>query len=282
MVMIHKFREENDDQVPDYVAQAIDRNKVAEVQAEYALFETFGVVNKSDKVLVLVDEAHRTQRVGQERASLSDNLFDSFPNATCIAFTGTPLIADHHNDPTWKRFGNDSENPYIDTYKLQDAVDDGATLQILYEGRTADTAIYDKHGFDTKFEDLFKDRSDEELAAIRHKYGATGDVLEAEDRIEEISADLVKHYILNILPSGFKAHVVCSSRQAAIYYQTYIRKTLNYWIVEETAKVEVEQDKELLEQVRLLKVVVVISSDGTNEKAVFVAARKKTRAVNSG
>ena len=46
-----------------------------------------------------------------------------------------------------------------------DAVHDGATLQILYEGRTADTALKDKHGFDTKFEDLFRQRSEEEIAA---------------------------------------------------------------------------------------------------------------------
>jgi len=281
MVMIHKFREEDDSHTPGYLAKALDDRKVADARVVYGHFETFDVVNQSEKVLILVDEAHRTQRSGQDRASLSDNLFDGFPNATRIAFTGTPLIADHHGDPTWKRFGNDSENPYIDTYKLQDAVDDGATLQILYEGRTADSAIYDKHGFDTKFEDLFKDRSEEELIAIRKKYGATGDILEAEDRIEEISNDLVKHYINNVLPSGFKAQVVCSSKQAAIHYQTYIYKALAEWITQEKSKDEAEQDKELLDQVGFLKAAVIISSDGTNEKAVFVAARKESRELNA-
>nr|WP_315980535.1 DEAD/DEAH box helicase family protein [Aliamphritea spongicola] len=255
MVMLHKFQEENDIHTPEYVAKAIESAdnsglKVAEPQADYAIFESFGEVNTSDKVLILIDEAHRTQRSGKSRASLSDNLFDAFPKATRLAFTGTPLIADHHTDPTWKRFGNDPDNPYIDTYKLQDAVDDGATLQILYEGKTAETAIYDKHGFDTKFEDLFKDRSEVELAAIRRKYGATGDVLEAEDRIKAIADDLVKHYIRNVLPSGFKAQVVCSSKQAAIHYQTYIREALAVWQVEEKSKPEKQQDKALLEQVR--------------------------------
>ncbi|OMH39417.1 type I restriction endonuclease subunit R [Motiliproteus sp. MSK22-1] len=297
MVMVHKFREEDDSNTPAYFAKAIDAanepanhystkgadysSKVAEPSTNYAVFDTFGEVNTSDKVLILIDEAHRTQRSGKDRASLSDNLFDAFPKATRLAFTGTPLIADHHTDPTWKRFGNDPDNPYIDTYKLQDAVDDGATLQILYEGKTADTAIYDKHGFDTKFEDLFKDRSDEELAVIRRKYGATGDVLEAEDRIQEIADDLVKHYIRNILPSGFKAQVVCASKQAAIHYQTYIRKALGTWRTEEESKPKDEQDKALLEQVRQLKAAVIISSDGTNEKAVFVAARKEARELNA-
>ena len=306
MVMIHKFREADDSHTPDYINKALapkeqfneeqpnkehlnkeQPNKVAETKAAYdvdnvvALFENFGVVNASDKVLIMIDEAHRTQRAGQDKASLSDNLFDAFPNATRLAFTGTPLIADHHTDPTWKRFGgsvNDGpDDLYIDEYKLQDAVDDGATLQILYEGKTADTAIYDKHGFDTKFENLFKERTDEEIAAIRQRYGATGDVLEAEDRIEEIANDLVKHYVQKVLPSGYKSQVVCSSKQAALHYQTYIRKALKQWVKNELAKPSAQQDQALIKQVAFIDAMVVISSDGTNEKAAFVAARNESR-----
>ncbi len=294
MVMIHKFREADDSNTPSYIHNALEPGqyrKVAEVPISYgndgtvdrindkvvALFESFGVVNNSQKVLIMIDEAHRTQRTGQDKASLSDNLFDAFPNATRLAFTGTPLIADHHDDPTWKRFGNNPDEPYIDEYKLQDAVDDGATLQILYEGKTAETAIYDKHGFDTKFENLFKDRTDEEIAAIRQRYGATGDILEAEDRIEEIANDLVKHYVQKVLPSGYKAQVVCSSKQAALHYQTYIRKALKQWVKDELAKPSAQQDHELIKQVEFIDAMVIISSDGTNEKAAFVAARNESR-----
>jgi type I restriction enzyme R subunit len=150
----------------------------------------------------MIDEAHRTQS-----SDLGDNLFGAFPNATRIAFTGTPLITEQHGTKrTVKRFGE-----YIDKYKLTDSVADGATLQILYEGRTADPAVKDKHGLDAKFEDLFRDRSDEELAAIRKKYGASGDILEAENRIGAIARDLVGHYVDDILPDGFKAQVVCHS-----------------------------------------------------------------------
>jgi type I restriction enzyme, R subunit len=79
-----------------------------------------------------------------------------------------------------------------------DAVADGTTLQILYEGRTADTALNDKQGFENQFENLFKDRSSEELLAIKKKYGATGDILEAEQRIAAIAKDLVQHYLAHI------------------------------------------------------------------------------------
>ncbi len=237
----------------------------------------FGVINAGEKVLILVDEAHRTQRGGKDRASLSDNLFDAFPKSARVAFTGTPLIAEHHTYPTWKRFGVSQEKAYIDKYKLQDAVDDGATLKILYEGKTAESAIYDKAGFDTKFEDLFADRTEEELREIRKKYGAEGDILEAEQRIEEIAEDLVKHYLRQILPAGFKAQVVCSSKQAAIHYQTYIEKALAKEI--ELYKKQPEQsiDKAWLERLEFLKTAVVISSDDTNEAASFTYARKKAK-----
>ena len=109
---------------------------------------------------------------------------------------------------------------------MQDAVDDGATIQILYEGKTADTALNEKHEFDNKFEDLFAHRTDAEILAIKKKYGASGDIFEAEQRIEAISNDLVNHYIENILPNGFKAQVVCNSKMAAIHYETYINKAI--------------------------------------------------------
>ena len=227
MVIVHKFAERKE-AVPTEIAKALEGYgdnaangrfalpKVAESQASYQAIpssETFGVVNPSDRILLMIDEAHRTQG-----SDLGNNIFEAFPNATRIAFTGTPLITEQHGTKrTVKRFGE-----YIDTYKLMDAVHDGATLRILYEGRTADTALKDKYGFDMKFEDLFKERSEEEILAIKKKYGATGDILEAEKRIESIARDLVDHYIDNIMPDGFKAQVVCHSKLAAIRYRKAI------------------------------------------------------------
>jgi type I restriction enzyme R subunit len=294
MVMIHKFREQDAAFLPESVRKALsvkhaaakasgDEELIADVEADYqaeiVFYKPLDKINTAEEVLILVDEAHRTQRGGKNRASLSDNLFDAFPNATRVAFSGTPLIAEHHTDPTWKRFGINQESAYIDKYKLQDAVDDGATLQIIYEGKTADSAIYDKSGFDTKFEDLFANRTEEELLAIRKKYGAEGDVLEAEARIEAIAEDMVKHYVRNILSSSFKAQVVCSSKQACIYYQTYIDKALEARIEEESTKDK--PDDALLKKLRFIKTAVVMSSDGTNEKADFVFARKASKELNA-
>lgn len=263
MVMVHKFMERTEE-LPLMVAETLAR------YGKPPKADTFGVVNRSERILLMIDEAHRTQS-----SDLGDNLFEAFPNATRIAFTGTPLITEQHgNKRTVKRFGD-----YIDTYKLMDAVNDRATLQILYEGRTADTALRDKHAFDTKFEDLFRERSEEELLAIKKKYGASGDILEAERRIEAIARDLVNHYIDNILPDGFKAQVVCHSKLAAVRYKKAIRAALTERIARE--KVEPRPDDALIRRIAFLKAVTVLSADVTNELAVITEARKEAKRWNA-
>lgn len=263
MVMIHKFMERTEE-LPLMVAETL------RTYGKPPLAKTFGIVNPSGRILLMIDEAHRTQS-----SDLGDNLFEAFPNATRLAFTGTPLITEQHGmKRTVKRFGE-----YIDTYKLMDAVHDGATLQILYEGRTADTALKDKHAFDTKFEDLFKQCTAEELLAIKKKYGASGDVLEAEKRIAAIARDLVSHYIDNILPDGFKAQVVCHSKLAAIRYQKTIREALAERLNREKAKPK--PDDELIRRIAFLKAVVVVSSDATNELALITEARKEAKHWNA-
>ena len=257
MVMIHKFQEHK---------QTLT-NVVAEALGTYLAMpsgKTFGVVNTSDRIILMIDEAHRTQS-----SDLGDNLFEAFPNATRVAFTGTPLITERHGEKkTHKRFGE-----YIDTYRLLDAVNDGATLQILYEGKTADSALNEKNAFDLAFEDLFRDRSEEELLAIKKKYGATGDILEAENRINAIAKDLVKHYVDNILPNGFKAQVVCHSKLACVRYQNGIEAALAERIQAELANQS--PDADLIKRLKFLRTAVVVSSDGTNEAAYITHARKQ-------
>lgn len=263
MVMVHKFQL-HDQSLPLKVAEALGTYQAIPSS------QTFGVINHSSRIVLMIDEAHRTQS-----SDLGDNIFEAFPNAARIAFTGTPLITERHGEKkTVKRFGD-----YIDTYRLMDAVEDGTTLQILYEGRTADAALNDKYGFETRFENLFKDRSEEELLAIKKKYGATGDLLEAEQRIAAIAKDMVQHYLEHIFPNGFKAQVVCHSKLAAVRYQKAIHQTLT----DHAARLEAEPEPnyELIKKVRFLKATVVISSDGNNEAAYITEARKQAKAWNA-
>ncbi|MEM8807830.1 MAG: HsdR family type I site-specific deoxyribonuclease, partial [Cyanobacteria bacterium P01_G01_bin.38] len=263
MAMVHKFQQ-RDQAMPLKVAEALGTYRAIPSN------QTFGTVNTSSRIVLMIDEAHRTQS-----SDLSDNIFEAFPNAARIAFTGTPLITERHGEnKTYKRFGD-----YIDKYRLMDAVADGTTLQILYEGRTSDDALIDKHGFETRFENLFKDRSDEELLAIKKRYGATGDLLEAEPRIGAIAKDLVKHYLEHIFPNGFKAQVVCHSKLAAVRYQQAIHQALTETITQLEASPN--PDTEQIRKIGFLKAAVVISGSGTNEPAYVTAARKQARVWNA-
>ena len=247
MVMVHKFQQ-RDISLPLKVSEALGTYIAIPTN------QTFGVVNDSPRIVLMIDEAHRTQS-----SDFSNNIFEAFPNAARIAFTGTPLITDRHGEKkTEHRFGG-----YIDTYRLMDAVADGTTLQILYEGRTAEAALNDKHGFETRFENLFKDRSPDELLAIKKKYGTTGDLLEAEQRIAAIAKDLVRHYLDHIFPNGFKAQVVCHSKLAAVRYQKAIEQALADTVTQLAS--QLTPDVAHIAKVRLLKAAVVISGDGTNE-----------------
>jgi len=170
----------------------------------------FPVLNESEKIIVLADEAHRTQN-----GALGAAINTALPNAPRIAFTGTPLIK---SQKTTSTFGS-----YIDTYTIEQAVKDGATIQILYEGREAMVRVTGD-SLDSLFDEYFADRSDEEKAAIKQKFGTNRAVLEAPQRIRRVSMDILKHYREHIQPNGFKAMIVTSSRNAAVLYKEALDK----------------------------------------------------------
>lgn len=167
----------------------------------------FERLNDSPDILIMIDEAHRSQA-----GDLHANLLRALPNAARIGFTGTPIIMGDKKR-THEIFGD-----YIDRYTLKEAEDDGAIVPILYEGRTAKGAVKDGANLDELFEDLFRERSAEELELIKKKYATKGQIFEAPKLIEEKAADMLRHYVTHILPNGFKAQVVAYSRRAAVRY----------------------------------------------------------------
>ena len=170
----------------------------------------FPVLNNSEKIIILADEAHRTQY-----GALGAAINTALPNAPRIAFTGTPLIK---SQKTTNTFGS-----YIDTYTIEEAVKDGATVQILYEGREAMLRVTGD-SLDGLFDEYFADRSEDEKAAIKKKFGTNRAVLEAPQRIRRVSMDILKHYREHIQPNGFKAMIVTSSRNAAVLYKEALDK----------------------------------------------------------
>lgn len=169
-------------------------------EREYAA--SFPELNVSDKVLILLDEAHRSQY-----SKLATNLDRALPNATRIAFTGTPI------GKTESTFGE-----YIDKYTMRQAIKDGVTLEIVYEGKTHDAGVDDQNKADKRFQDVFKDYNVAEQVEIL-AYGTRRAYLESQETINEKAQDMLKHYVEHVLPNGYKAQVVCVSKEAAHRYR---------------------------------------------------------------
>jgi type I restriction enzyme R subunit len=202
---IQKYRDTDTTGVAPLMADGLP--KVAEPMVTYKAGERFEVLNEDDSILVLVDEAHRTQ-AGDLHASLLAGL----PNCARIGFTGTPIIMGQKKR-THEIFGE-----FIDRYTIKEAEADGATVPVLYEGRTANGAIKDGASLDELFEDLFCQHTPEELEAIKQKYATKGRIFDAPALIAAKARDIIRHYVTNILPSGYKAQVVAYSRLAALRY----------------------------------------------------------------
>jgi type I restriction enzyme R subunit len=227
---IQKYRDA--DTADDAPQTADDLPKVAEPKASYKTGEKYEVLNEDDSVLVLVDEAHRTQA-----GDLHANLLAGLPNCARIGFTGTPIIMGEKKR-THEIFGE-----FIDRYTIKEAEADGATVPVLYEGRTATGAIKDGASLDELFEDLFRQHTPEELEAIKQKYATKGHIFDAPALIADKARDILRHYVTNILPNGYKAQVVAYSRLAAIRYFEALREARDELLAE--AEALSPQDKAL-------------------------------------
>ncbi|WP_249267952.1 hypothetical protein RVR34_20820 [Microcystis aeruginosa FBCC-A68] len=215
MAMIHKFQERE-------------------------LRETFPELNRSSNILVMTDEAHRSQY-----SLLGTNLDKALPYASRIGYTGTPI------DKTEKVFGD-----YIDKYTMGQSIEDGVTLEIVYTGRTHNAEVSDQTAMDAAFADVFSEYNlQERLQILGH--GSRDAYLEAHPTIAAKAKDMVQHYLQCIFPNGYKAQVVATSREAAVRYKEHLDAAL----AEEIAKLEQGNPHRLnLDRRSRLKTDVVISS----------------------
>ncbi|MBC8393317.1 MAG: type I restriction endonuclease subunit R [Deltaproteobacteria bacterium] len=260
MVMIHKFLDEK-----NIAAQSLIDAGIVPV------FEKFDTINNSDRILLLIDEAHRTQG-----GDMGDNLFSAFPHAARIGFTGTPLLTERHEIKTHERFGG-----FIDFYKFDKAVKDRATVEIKYIGKVSKDKLDDKETFDTEFEDMFVQRTQAEKEEIQRRYGSFIAYLESKERIAAISRDIIDHYYQDILVNGFKAQVVASSIVAAVRYKYELEIAVQNKIAELKKLPEEDLDAEQLQQLEFLKVAAIVSSLGNNEPGYISKARREAREMNA-
>ena len=174
--------------------------------------DTFGMLNESESILVMVDEAHRSQA-----STLHANLMGALPNAARIGFTGTPIIMGERKR-TLEIFGG-----YLDRYTLTESEADGSTVQILYEGRTTDAAVRGASHMDDVFYRWFADLSDEQRETLQRRYATTAQVLEAPELIAAKARDILRHYIATVMPDGFKGMIIATSREACLRYHEALR-----------------------------------------------------------
>ncbi|EOX4935193.1 type I restriction endonuclease subunit R [Vibrio alginolyticus] len=144
----------------------------------------FPVLSERDDIIVITDEAHRSQY-----DSLAMNMRNAMPNASFMAFTGTPLLAGEAK--TQEVFGD-----YISIYNFADAVDDGATLPLYYENRVPEVSI----SSDTIGDDIAEildqaDLTEEQETRLETEFAKAYHIITRDDRLETIAADLVEHYI---------------------------------------------------------------------------------------
>ncbi len=181
------------------------RNPAARKQ-DSAELKAIGELDPSPEVLVLVDEAHRSH--GNE---LHAALRKAMPNAARIGFTGTPIIMGDKKK-THSIFG-----PYLDRYDIRQSEKDEATVPILYEGRTTRGGVSDADDID-EFIDLYG-LTPEQTEELKRRYATKRHVAEAEQLIAAKARNILRHYVDVVLPNGFKAQVVATSRLATVRYR---------------------------------------------------------------
>lgn len=231
--------------------------------------DSFPLLSDRRNIVVIADEAHRTQygfeaklksrkivplparRLGTGVASVADlaaaespveylhcyqvgyaqNLRDALPNATFVAFTGTPVSGEDRD--TRAVFGD-----YIHVYDMQQAKDDGATVAIFYESRLAKLGLKETEldDIDAEVDELAEDEEGDEQSRLKGKWAALEKVVGAEPRIRQVALDMVTHFEERSKAQTGKAMVVAMSREICVHLYDEIVRLRPDWHDDDPAK----------------------------------------------
>jgi len=185
-------------------------------------------MNTRDNIIVLVDEAHRTQE-----GDLGRQMRAALPNAFLFGLTGTPVNKADKN--TFWAFGaEEDQGGYMSRYTFHDSIRDEATLPLHFEPRLVDVHV-DKEALDKAFAE-FKESaalSDEDADALNKKSAKMAAFLKSPERVEKIVNDIALHFKEKVQPQGFKAMIVTPDRKACVQY----KEELDNHFPEEASKV---------------------------------------------
>lgn len=176
-------------------------------------------MNTRENIIVLVDEAHRTQE-----GDLGRQMRAALPNAFLFGLTGTPVNKADKN--TFWAFGSEEDKGgYMSRYTFHDSIRDKATKPLHFDPRLVDVHV-DKESIDKSFEE-FKESvalSDEEADALNKRSAKMAAFLKSPERVAKIVKDIAEHFIEKVNPHGFKAMVVTPDRYACVQYKEELDK----------------------------------------------------------
>ncbi|MGN6315886.1 type I restriction endonuclease subunit R [Trinickia sp.] len=201
--------------------------------------DTFPVLSDRRNIVVICDEAHRSQygfdarlpntngrsESSAVRYGYAQYLRDALPEATFVAFTGTPVSLDDRD--TRAVFGD-----YVHIYDIEQAVKDGATVPIYYESRLASLELRedDADALDDEVEELTEDEeSDEAKVATLRRWAALEKIVGAPPRIQKIAADIISHFENRQSVMDGKAMIVAMSRDICVHLYNAITQLRPEW-----------------------------------------------------
>ncbi len=191
--------------------------------------ESSEVLSERSNIIFIADEAHRSQYgldgkfdrdTGEWKYGMAKYVRDSLPNATFIGFTGTPI--DFDDKSTVEVFGD-----YIDIYDMTQAVEDGATVPIYYENRTAKLKLNANllKKIDAEYDKLAAEASEIAIEKSKSDLSSIEAIIGSKERLSLLADDIIAHYEDRQYVLTGKAMIVCMTRRIAInLYKTILEK----------------------------------------------------------
>jgi type I restriction enzyme R subunit len=179
--------------------------------------------NTRENIYVFIDEAHRS--VAKD---LGTYLMAAVPNATIIGFTGTPIAKTAQGEGTFKIFGVDDEQGYLDKYSIRESIEDETTLPIRHTMAPSEMLVPAEQ-LDREFLQLAEAEGItdvEELNRVLDRAVGLRTFLTADDRVEKVAAFVAQHFREAVLPLGYKAFLVGVNREACAKYKRALDRLL--------------------------------------------------------
>ena len=198
--------------------------------------EVNGELNARDNIILMVDEAHRTQE-----GDLGEKMRKALPNAFFFGLTGTPINKLDKN--TFRTFGSlDDKSGYLSRYSFADSIRDGATLPLNFEPVPVELHV-NQDVVDAEFDRMAKEagltREEKSDVARRVRMEA---IMKSPERIAKVCEHIANHFLTKVDPNGFKGQVVCYDRECCVLYKKALDKLLGEYAT--TIVMDTNNDKE--------------------------------------